>query len=80
VDADDVSQIAVLAKNRAEDVVELGELELFGDRDQADNHRAHLTQNGPQDQAFEGTVSAIRPAYADRWTPDLLTLSPAGIK
>lgn len=43
VDANDVAQVTVPAKNCTEDVVELGELQLVGDPDQADHHRAHLT-------------------------------------
>lgn len=53
VDTDDVAQIAFPAQKRAKDVVEIEELELVGDRDQTDNHRADVTENGPQDQAFE---------------------------
>ena len=30
------------------------ERHLIGDRDQADDHRAHLAQNRSQNQAFEG--------------------------
>jgi len=34
--------------------VKFVERHLIGDRDQADDHRAHLAQNHPQNQAFEG--------------------------
>src|SRR5271157_2979024 len=50
----DVAQIAVPPENRAEHVVKLVERHLIGDRDQADDHRAHLAQNRSQNQAFEG--------------------------
>jgi hypothetical protein len=33
--------------------VEFGERHVIGDRDQADDHRAHLAQNRSQNQAFE---------------------------
>ena len=35
-------QIAIPPKNGAKDIVEFRELHLIGDRDQADDHRAHL--------------------------------------
>src|SRR6202048_5290340 len=50
----DVAQIAVPPENRAEHVVKLVERHRIGDRDQADDHRAHLAQNRSQNQAFEG--------------------------
>src|SRR5271165_5391553 len=50
----DVAQIAVPPENRAEHVVKLAERQVIGDRDQADDHRAHLAQNRSQNQAFEG--------------------------
>src|SRR5271166_1260509 len=50
----DVAQIAVPPENRAEHVVKFVERHLIGDRDQADDHRAHLAQNRSQNQAFEG--------------------------
>ena len=50
----DVAQIAVPPKNSAEQVVKFVERHLIGDRDQADDHRAHLAQNRSQNQAFEG--------------------------
>ena len=34
--------------------MEFGERHVIGDRDQADDHRAHLAQNRSQNQAFEG--------------------------
>ena len=37
----DVAQIAVPPENSAEDVVKFVERHLIGDRDQADDHRAH---------------------------------------
>jgi hypothetical protein len=42
MDANDVAQISP-AQNGAEKIVEIWELHLIGDRDQADDHRAHLT-------------------------------------
>jgi hypothetical protein len=51
---DDVAQIAVPPENRAEHVVKFVEWHLIGDRDQADDHGAHLAQNRSHDQAFEG--------------------------
>jgi hypothetical protein len=41
--ANDVAQIAAPAENRAKNVVEIWKLRLIGDRDQADDHGAHLT-------------------------------------
>jgi hypothetical protein len=56
--------------------VEFEERHVIGDRDQADDHRAHLAQNRSQNQAFEADcfnhlsrLPRIRP------TPDFLTLS-----
>jgi len=40
--ADDVVQIAVPAQNGSEHVVEFGQWHSIGDRDQADDHRAHV--------------------------------------
>ncbi len=62
VDADNVAQIAVPAKNGAEDIVEFGQLQVVGDRDQADYHRAHLMENGSQDQAFGGDCVSHPPS------------------
>ena len=45
VDANDKAQITPPAQNGAKDIVEIGELHLVRDRDQADDHGAHLTQN-----------------------------------
>jgi hypothetical protein len=42
VEANDVAQIAVRSENGTEDFVEFRELHLIGDRDQADDHGAHL--------------------------------------
>ena len=42
VDANDVAQIAARAQHGAEDIVEIWELHLIRDRDQADDHRTHL--------------------------------------
>jgi hypothetical protein len=50
----EVAQIAVPTENNAEHVVEFGERHAIGDRDQADDHRAHLAQNRSQNQVFEG--------------------------
>src|SRR5271166_3759070 len=54
VHSNDVAQIAVPPENRAEHVVKFVERHLIGDRNQADDHRAHLAQNRSQNQAFEG--------------------------
>ena len=54
VHTNDVAQIAVPPEDNAEHVVEFGERHVIGDRDQADDHRAHLAQNRSQNQAFEG--------------------------
>ena len=54
VHTNDVAQIAVPPENSAEDVVKFVEWHLIGDRDQADDYRAHLAQNRSQNQAFEG--------------------------
>jgi hypothetical protein len=54
VHTDDVAQIAVPPEDSAEHVVEFEERHVIGDRDQADDHRAHLAQNRSQNQAFEG--------------------------
>src|SRR5688572_11523129 len=51
VDADDVAQVAIPAENRAKDVVEIAELQPVGNRDQTDNHGAHLTENRSKYQA-----------------------------
>jgi len=40
--ADEVVQIAVPAQNGSEHVVEFGQWHSIGDRDQADDHRAHV--------------------------------------
>ena len=42
VDANDKAQIILPAQNGAKDIVEIWELHLIGNRDQADYHRAHL--------------------------------------
>jgi len=44
----DVTQIAVPPEDNAEHVVEFGERHVIGDRDQADDPRAHLPQNRSQ--------------------------------
>jgi len=44
---DDVSQIAIPAKNRPEDVVEFGQPELVRDLHHPDHHRIHVVQHGP---------------------------------
>src|ERR1700736_5184385 len=54
VHTNDVAQVAVPPENRAEHVVKFAERHLIGDRDQADDPRAHLGQNRSQNQAFEG--------------------------
>jgi|ERR1700730_7936772 hypothetical protein len=47
------AQIAVPPEDSAEHVVEFEERHVIGDRDQADDHLAHLAQNRTQNQAFE---------------------------
>jgi hypothetical protein len=42
MDAKEVAGIAPPAQNGAEDIVEIWELDLIRDRDQADDHRPHL--------------------------------------
>ena len=54
VHTNDVAQITVPPEDNAEHVVEFGEWHAIADRDQADNHRAHLAQNRSQNQALEG--------------------------
>jgi hypothetical protein len=48
-----------------------------GDRDQADDHRAHLPQNRSQNQAFEGDCLNHLSRLLDRPIPDFLALSLA---
>ena len=48
------NDVAQIPENRAEHLVKFVERHLIGDRDQADDHRAHLAQNRSQNQAFEG--------------------------
>ena len=55
----DVAQIAVPPEDHAEHVVEFGERHVIGDRDQADDHRAHMDLS----------------SLLDRPTPDFLLLS-----
>jgi hypothetical protein len=73
----DVAQIAP-PEDSAEHVVEFGERHLIGDRDQADDHRAHLAQNRSQNQAFEGSCLKHPSRLLDRPTPDFSALSAAG--
>jgi hypothetical protein len=54
VHTNDVAQISVPPEDNAEHVVEFGERHAIADRDQADDHRAHLAHNRPQNQALEG--------------------------
>jgi hypothetical protein len=42
MDENDVAQIAPPAQNGAEDIVEIWDLHLIRDRDQADDHQTHL--------------------------------------
>jgi len=53
VHTNDEAQITVPPENSAEHVVKFVERHLIEDRDQADDHWAHLAQNRSQDQAFE---------------------------
>ena len=53
VHTNDIAQIAVPPEDSAEHVVEFEERHVIGDRDQADDHRAHLAQNRTQNLAFE---------------------------
>ena len=71
----DVAQIAVPPENRAEHVVKLVERHLIGDRDQADDHRAHLAQSRSQNQAFEGGCFNHFSTLTRIATPDFLALS-----
>src|SRR5271157_1517833 len=75
VHTNDVAQIAVPPENRAEHVVKFVERHLIGDRNQADDHRAHLAQNRSQNQAFEGGCFNHLSSLLDRPTPDFLVLS-----
>ena len=52
----DVGQITVPPEDNEEHVVEFGERHVIGDRDQADDHRAHLAQNRSQNQALEARM------------------------
>ena len=67
VHTNDVAQIAVPPENRAEHVVKFVEGHLIGDRDQANDHRAHLAQNRLQNQ--EEGVLTISPDYSNRPAP-----------
>src|ERR1700730_13698973 len=70
-----VAQITVPPEDNAEHVVEFGERHVIADRDQADDHRAHLAQNRSQNQAFEGGCFNHHSRLLDRPTPDFLALS-----
>jgi hypothetical protein len=74
-----VAQITVPPEDDAEHVVEFGERHLIGDRDQADDHRAHLAQNRSQNQALEGGCCNHLSSLLDRPTPELLVLSRWGL-
>src|SRR5260221_1551795 len=54
VDTNDIAEIAVPPEDGAKYFVEFWELQLIGDRYQADDHWADLAQNRSQNQAFEG--------------------------
>ncbi len=47
VHMNDVAQITVPPEDNAEHVVEFAKRHVIGDRDQTDDHRAHLAQNRP---------------------------------
>ena len=53
MDTNNKAQITPPSQNGAEDIVKVWELHLIGDRDQANDHRAHMTQNCSQNQAFK---------------------------
>jgi hypothetical protein len=75
VHTNDVAQITVPPEDNAKHVVEFVERHVIGDRDQADDHRAHLAQNRSQNQAFEGDSFSHLSRLLDRPTPDFLALS-----
>ena len=75
VHTNDVAQITVPPEDNAEHVVEFGERHVIADRDQADDHRAHLAQNRSQNQAFERGCFNHLSRLIDRPTPDFLALS-----
>src|ERR1700736_716154 len=79
VHTNDVAQITVPPEDNAEHVVEFGERHVIGDRDQADDHRAHLAQNRSQNQAFEGDCFSHLSRLLDRPTPDFLALSSQSV-
>jgi hypothetical protein len=45
MDTEDVTQIATPPEDGAKDVVELRQTRLIGDRDLADHHWTHMTEN-----------------------------------
>jgi len=47
MNTDDEAKIAPPTQNGAEGIVEIQELHVIGERDQADHHGAHLAKNGP---------------------------------
>ena len=67
--------MAVPSEDGTEDFVEFRELHLIGDRDQADDHRAHLAQNRSQNQAFEGGCFNHLSRLLGSPDPDFLALS-----
>jgi hypothetical protein len=73
------SLIALSPENSAEHVVKFVERHLIGDRDQADDHRAHLPQNDRRIKRLKETLFTISPDYSDRSTPDFLALSKNSI-
>ena len=62
-------------QNRVEHVVKFVERHLIRDRDQADDHRAHLAQNRSQNQAFEGGCFNHLSRLLGSPAPDFLALS-----
>src|ERR1700674_3088677 len=70
VHTNDVAQITVPPEDNAEHVVEFGERHVITDRDQADDHRAHLAQNRSQYQALEGGCLNHLSSLLDRPPPD----------
>ena len=76
VHTNDIAQIAVPPEDSAEHVVEFEERHVIGDRDQADDHRAHLAQNRTQNQAFEADCfSHLSRLPRIARPPDFLALS-----
>jgi hypothetical protein len=69
VHTNDLAQITVAPEDNAEHIVEFGERHVIADRDQANDHRAHLVQNRSQNQVFEGGCFNHLYRLLDRSTP-----------